>query len=105
MPGKSHLRLSAWSVAIAGALVLPWTALGAIKAPTDFRTDPSDFFDDGDKKAIFCQFRWTDNADNETGYQFEVSTDGTTFRTLTRLPANTGAIDTASVPWTSVRWF
>jgi hypothetical protein len=93
------------SVIVMLVVALSCPALAAINPPTDFRTDPFDFFDDGYKLAVFCQFRWTDNATNETGYQFEVSNNGRDFVTFARLPANSGAIDTAYVPWTSNRWF
>jgi len=84
---------------------IPWASHGAINAPTDFRTDAADFVDDGATSSIVIQLRWTDNATNETGYQMEVSSDGTNFALYTTLPANSTGWDNYRIPWTQVRWF
>ena len=92
--------------ALVMAAALPWTAYGTLNAPTNFRTDPADFSDLAlPVGAIAYQFRWTDNADNETGYQVEVSTNGVNFILEKTMLANATAYDSAIVPWTSNRWY
>jgi hypothetical protein len=76
-----------------------------INAPTNFRTDPSDFYNDAAQRAVLYQFRWSDNADNETGYQIEISTNGVDFFYFDSRAMNATAYDQGAVPWSSNRWF
>src|SRR6266700_1591173 len=70
-----NLQKPLWTAAILA--LFPWAVQGTINPPTNFRTDPADFSDLAlPVGAIAYQFRWTDNAANELGYQIEVSRDG-----------------------------
>jgi hypothetical protein len=85
---------------------LPWAAHATLDAPTNFRTDPADFSDlDLPVGAVAYQFRWTDNATSEMGYQVEVSRDGVNYQLEKTLLANAQGYDRAIVPWTSNRWY
>jgi dienelactone hydrolase len=77
-----------------------------VKAPSGLYVDAADISNvNVPVAAIDAQLRWTDNANNETAYQVEVSTNGVDFFLKTTLLANATAYDQARVPWTSNRWF
>lgn len=87
-------------------VLLALASEASITAPTNFRTDAADFSNLAlPVGAVQPQLRWLDNANNETGYQVEVSTNGTDFfLEATKLPDAEG-YDSGIIPWTSNRWY
>lgn len=102
-----ELRSVLFILATVGLLVVPSIrTFAAIETPTNFRADPADVSDiDGTPGHILAQFRWTDNATNETAYQGWISTNGVDFFLAATLAAGAQGWDTALVPWTSNRTF
>lgn len=79
-----------------------------VQPPSNFRVDPADISNvslGGGAGYVAYQFRWNDNANNETGYEIEVSTNSVDFYREGTRGANAEAYDTANVPWTSNRWY
>lgn len=75
-------------------------------APTGIYLDPSDFFEDDANSRIYVQLRWTSHSVGASGFQVEISTNGTDFSLYAQVPIPGGSgYDSAITPWTSNRWW
>jgi hypothetical protein len=86
-------------------LIVSGCRVFGLEPPTDFQTVPSEFYDNEAKHVLSTAFGWTDKATDESGYQFEVSTDGKSFSLYATLGSNVKYFEGYEIPWNMNAWF
>jgi hypothetical protein len=103
--GRNLLTTVLWTATLVVTLIGSGCRVFGLEAPTDFRTVPSEFYDDEAKHVLSTAFRWKHNSRDEAGYQFEVSIDGKSFSPYAALGANAQYFEGYEIPWNGVAWF